>query len=593
MIKYLNCLTKLFYIILMILLIYTISLAWNNPALGYELNIYNYIPVIFLTIIIIFYIISSLHIYTLITNKFNYNIFILILTILLIIKITLLYMPYIRGYISWRGDNFDYLGMIKDVLLNYHYNVNNKYPIIFINIAQLINVTNLPISLVANLSTGIISLYFVLLIYLLTSLFKNKQYQIISTWIVGIIILLGGYNVILSPNGWSIFLLPLVYYLYFRANLNSYRILLILILTIYPMFHPLSAFMLILSLLIFELGKWFYSIHRNNNENIYDSYTLRILLLLIVIFTTWILSHQQFNLNIQIAWQQIISSSGSTKYMELVESINKLNVSGYNTIILLFKIFGAQMILFFISLFSIYVIFKKKNMIPHKDYFILLFVIFLFDGLIYFAYLIGLPGTIALGRGQWDRRFLGYIEILLPIFVSIPLYYVIIIKKNIYYKISFFILILLCSYLSIYSLFDSPNIYRPSLQLTNMEIAGMNWLINNKREDIQILHILSFPNVLANGILGYESGNSKNNVYRYSQQFLDHFGYDYYNFVGTQYILDKYAYITKFDKIVYSSVWSTVGRYINQDFDKFEQDISIDKIYTNAESQNYYIKTLP
>lgn len=53
--------------------------------------------------------------------------------------------------------------------------------------------------------------------------------------------------------------------------------------------------------------------------------------------------------------------------------------------------------------------------------------------------------------------------------------------------------------------------------------------------------------------------------------------------------MDKYAVITRFDRILYSTVWQTVGRFNSADFEKLEQDQIVAKLYSNSEMDVYFI----
>jgi hypothetical protein len=72
-------------------------------------------------------------------------------------------------------------------------------------------------------------------------------------------------------------------------------------------------------------------------------------------------------------------------------------------------------------------------------------------------------------------------------------------------------------------------------------------------------------------------------------QFVDHFGYANKTSLGSQYADNKYAAITRFDRVIYSTVWKEVGRFNDSDFEKLEQDFTVNKLYANGETDVYYV----
>ena len=50
--------------------------------------------------------------------------------------------------------------------------------------------------------------------------------------------------------------------------------------------------------------------------------------------------------------------------------------------------------------------------------------------------------------------------------------------------------------------------------------------------------------------------------------------------------------MTMFDKIVYETVWTVVGRFLQNDFKKLEEDISVDRLYSNGDTSIYFIHSL-
>jgi hypothetical protein len=588
---------KITAIICLFCLTAAVLIAWLNPAKGYELNIYESTPIL-VWILITLAILGGIVIIILgmvTRDNESINYWILGLAILIISRFSILYIPYIRDYVTWSGDNIRYWGLIKDIVLTGHFSSDNFYPITHIAISNVILITKMPLAIVANLSTAFISMLFVLSTYLFVgAITRNKRLQIISLVISGSVMLLESYNVILAPNGWSIIFMPLLFYLYLNQTTRKFRVLFVILLLVYPFFHPLSSFMLIIMLIILGIMNWIVP-HFLKKYLLITTPPLMIYAVIeFTIFILWIIPQQLFNSNIEIIWQQITSGVGSGKLAELGENLNKLNIHGIDFYVLLLKMFGADIILIILSIIGIIcllIIGIKKRRFGNNSQELLPFAcVFCVCGIFYLAYLLGLPGTSSLGQGQMDRRFLGYAEILIPLFAAFPIY---ILLESINFRrlayFAVFCLIGMSSILSIVALYNSPIIEQPNAQVTLMDMTGTQWFINAKDDSVNCTYISSSPVDYAYAILGTTETENWINIYGGVSQLPDHFGYDEQSSLGTQYISDQYMVINQSDKIVYSTVWKTVGRFNTVDFEKLRSDFDVNKLYSNSEMDIYYI----
>lgn len=575
-----------------------VLIAWLNPARGYELNIYESTPIfvwIFVTLAILGGIVIIILALTMRGESKNY--WILGSAILIISRFSILYIPYIRDYVTWSGDNIRYWGLIKDIVLTGQFSSNNFYPITHIVISDVILITRMPLAIGANLSTAFISMLFVLSIYLFVgAITRDKHIQIISLVISGSVMLLESYNVILAPNGWSILFLPLLFYLYLNHTKHNYRVLFVILLLVYPFFHPLSSFMLIIMLIILEIMKWIVPHFLVKNRLVSSPPFIAYAVIEFTIFILWVIPQQRFNSNIEIIWQQITSGVGSGKLAELGENLNKLNIHGTDFYVLLLKMFGADIILIILSIIGIICLLlriKKRHIGSNSQELLPFACVFCVCGIFYLAYLLGLPGTSSLGEGQMDRRFLGYVEILIPLFAAFPIC-VLLVSIN-FRRLAFcavFCLIGISSILSIISLYNSPIIEQPNAQVTRMDMTGTQWFINAKDKSVDCTYISSSPVDFAYAILGTTETENWINIYNDVSQLPDHFGYDEQASLGTQFFSDQYMVINQSDKIVYSTVWKTVGRFNNVDFEKLRSDFDVNKLYSNSEMDIYYIEAL-
>lgn len=609
---------KTLSVICFVLLGIALIIAYNNPASGYELDIYDSTPFAFWFLVIASILIGASIIVTqVITNGYEKSkIWLLGLMVILSSRMVLLYFPYIRGYISWRGDNVAYLGITKDIITNGGFSAGNVYPVTHVYLSGIINTTNLPDIIVANFSTGVLSILSVLFVYVLAGILtSNKRIQILSTLVAGIIILAAGYNVILSPNGWSIFFLPLLLYLYLKQDILEYKIQLVIVLVMYPFFHPLSSLIVIVMLVVIEIIKPILHRYLKDgmlfNSQFNRSTFLPCIIIELAIFGMWMLGHTDFHLNLKILWQEIMFGMNTGKLGELTSSLDKLDIHGLDFIVLLIKMFGSDIILLLIMGIGIPLLLCKRFSDDEIDKTKLLVIIsvIIVCGVLYVGYLGGMPGTTVLAGGQWDRRILGYINMLLPVFAGILLSRILAMKRIsgfIYYSkengvrlfkqvmscagaVILVVLVIVSSLLSIRSLYSSPFISQPNIQITGMDLKGTEWLLENVDKTLGIDYVASPPEDFAMALVGREASSGKTGLKRYTNSVIDNFGYNEQSVIGSHYTSSCYLVITEYDKIAYTSIWKEVGRFSEYDFISLDNDASLYRLYSNRGMNIYYI----
>jgi hypothetical protein len=121
-----------------------------------------------------------------------------------------------------------------------------------------------------------------------------------------------------------------------------------------------------------------------------------------------------------------------------------------------------------------------------------------------------------------------------------------------------------------------------------MDMAGMAWFLQEKVPDTETIYIASTPKRFTQAILGMTPTYQREDV-KYDTQFVDHFGYEGYSTVGERLAAEMYATIHQFDKVVYQTVWQTVGRFNDADFERLEDDPTTARIYSNGGMDCLYI----
>jgi hypothetical protein len=610
-----------------------ILIAFQNPAKGYELSIYDSTPFIvwfslILSIIVALFIVLS----QISMNKYILSNFWMIgIFILLFNRLILLYIPYIRGYFSWRGDNLSHIGYLIDIVTFGHISSNNFYPITHVLLTIINIVTGISKIIVVNYSTSIFSIFYVISIYLLaTIVLHTKKEQILA--VTSIVAVFFSYNVYLMPNGWSQLYLPLLVFLYFKSfekhNRFEYRLLFVILMVMYPFFHPLSAiyiiFILIITILVIFLMNL--SIKKNGDmklinqakkhafvrqlfsnsvkyiksvinkstfaENEKFGLSLTVVLLEISILVPWILSFHKFQVNLRIFYNSVLTGTNLDVIGEMQNSLNKINLSGIDFTRLIVISEGTNLIFLGLFAVSLFILSKKRYDLQKNRNLLILSGITIFTGFIYAGSFLGTPGFNAIAA----RRMDSFMMLFTPIyagFVFVHFFRKELIPKKInLFPILCMFIIFTASILSICNLYTSPNVFRPTPSVTQMDMEGADWFVNYHNKEILTTDIQSPIYRFTDAVMGVvEEEKILGSRYRHTTV-PDHFNYTEMSKLGESYSEDRYMMITKFDTIIYSTVWSAVGRFNPQDFDQLLEDRSVEKLYSNGETEIFFIHTM-
>lgn len=575
-------------------------IAFFNPLRGYELSYYDSTPfIIFLLlgfcifggIIILFH--QAYFEYFKITKVWILGFVLLIFT-----RIIILYLPYIRGYsYGWMGDPTTHIGIIREIINTGQVNPGNFYPILHIFLAQCQILSMTPIELIANYSTAFFSVLFVLSTYLLAKLVFSDYKPILLTLAAVGCVLFSGYDLYLMPNGWSCLYLPFVIFLILKsinsAGNPSFTILAVITIALYPFFHPLSTLILILLLalicVIFVSVPFLTKIpvlSRIFRENLGKKGPWIFLIVLGCLWSLWILSFKAFSLNIREISHSLSLDESVDVIGKMSVQVNKMNLDIFDIFTLFVKQNGDELL--FILLFCVgFIILLKHPSVIKKtiDLFILGSITF-FLGMLYVVYLFHVvPGMGSINA----QRILYYICIVTPVFAGLSYSYLIS-KKKITITVICILLLIIPPVLSMLALVPSPYVYRPTQEITQMDVSGMKWTFDNKEPLTPFLYIMTPEDRFADLFMGITERNTRLDIDK-SKNIPDHFNYTTNQYFGQQYTIDYYAVLTKLDTIVYDTVYSPMGRFHVNDFERFELDPTVEKIYSNRETNVYYIQS--
>jgi hypothetical protein len=595
---------KLIALLCIAFVILALVVVHQSPAVGYELSIYASTPVLVWYLLFLSFV-GGIGIVTheLATGRFQGSrIYLVGFAVILLTAVTFLCLPFARDYVTWRGDQMGHIGFVEDIASTGHVPGFNPYPITHTLLYQIALVTGAPITRVVNLNTALIFPIFVLTTYLLaTAVLPHRGQQLLAALVAsGAVAGLSRFNLI--PNTWSILLLPLLFYCYFNRDRLPFKLLFILLLVAYPFIHPLSSLMIIAALAVMELAKPIYSrllrrfrIHIPSQVG--SRPVLWPILLELAIFVPWVSTREWFQTNLDALWYQLSNFSGSTQMLQKTGSdIGKAGLDILGVVVIGVKLYGEILIFATLACLGVFLLARqlRSGGQDHRKFSLLLVgALFLLTCFFYVAFLVGIPGAEAISA----PRLLVYIEITCIPLMAFALWEL---PSRARFRHAAWCavsgLIIMAAILNVAAHHASPYQIRPGEQVTQADMDGMTWYLEEKDPLVYAYYIMSPPDRFAQYILGTTTTDSRQDVkYVDLVQFEDHFGYlnpdgsDNYTTLGEQYSVDIYGSINKFDKMAYQTVWQNLDRFNDDDFRMLEQDPTVDRIYSNGATDCLFI----
>jgi hypothetical protein len=564
-----------------------------SPATGYEVSIYESTPLI-IWICVVFSIFAGIiilidHVFT--GKPETHHFWIVGFLLIILARFTLLYIPNFRGYFGWQGDHITHLGITMDILDSGSI-LNNYYPVTHTVLAETTLLTSLPIEFISLYSTAFFSVFYIIAIFILASVvFQDRRMQLLSLAAAGGIFFTS-YDLLLMPNGWSMFLIPLLFFLYFKSkNSIKYKVLTILILITYPFFHPLSTVMVIEMLVVIGVLGILFSYMENRNSGFHSHFKKFPFLevtLLSCIFLFWVLQFTRFEINVMSIYTAIILGGNipSDPLADMSEKLLKANMGTIEFLFYTIKTMGSEAIYILFTVFATILVFAqylKEKTFKETGMFASFLVITYLIGLMYLGYLLNIFSFL---ETLDPVRLQAFTVLFTPLCVAFIINHMLE-KKNVSIARLCVILIIVASLLSIISIFPSPYTMQPNREITDMDMAGMNWILDYRDADTGFVCINSPPTRYADAIMG-KTLSTQTMKWKYPI-IPDHFGYDQNPSLGFSYTENQYAALTKMDRIMYSTVWESVGRFDDSDFVRLNADRNVNRIYDNGETEVYFI----
>ena len=558
---------------------YNFLILFFNQPQGYIVDIYSALPLSFFISLIICYTLGSAILFFSqgITRKLGIMLLIFTYSAVLII-------PYMLGYYSMgRADDMQYIGEYLQIGTSGNIAGWDIYPASHIIGATLSSVTGLAPHIVSFIIPFVFSFIFVGGL-ILCCRFLLKDQALVNIAIPSAFILyLSPYNFLNVPHALFFAIMPLFIFILFRfiKDQNFSNSVLVFPLTfLVPFMHPFIVLFVVSMLFILIL------FNRMLMRFVDMSYkqTINLLIVVVVSFFAWFIFCSTLLSSFRISVQSYLQKITEPVFFETTDKLTGIHIDLYEIVKLGIVYYGRYVIPFLIIAIALTIIYFKRDRISqvlksYMAFWIFFYIFFLIIELVLFFN----PIISHQADRLTNLNFIVYAQV--PLFV-LSLYVIFLKSKPSNQKIVFLLLILSITWgLSLFGTFDSPNIFKTNDAISNNEVQGMKWFYETRVSE-NVLTPLSqigrFHDLFADG-----GSDIKNDPVP------QHFGYDNdgrsFGKINLKTIGQSYIILLTVDEFLYQKVpgYMQVGRYNADDFRRFRNDYSVNKIFDDLNIEIY------
>jgi len=596
------------------IIISLIIIVITPPAAGYEISIYNAYPWYFwffmLTAIFLGQLIVLKDIFCRLLKK-NNNSWLLGIIIILFPVVIFLFLPIIRGYPTYGfGDHLYHIGEVKDILQYGSIAENNFYPNLHILTAGLTWMTGSDIISIVNFLSRFFFFFSPISLYLLYKImFNNKDEMKFAFVLASTFLFFGSFCKYIAPYNQSFLLIPIILYLYLKRgniqnNLN-FSILFIIFIVSYTFYHPLNILFLILVFLFFAITFYLYPKINGINlieypEKILKEKSVNIILFSILLFFLWYFSFSSIVGSFYKVFSSIFYGAGESFFQSQATALSSYSPKLFDTIKMIVYTYGVLLIVFLLSMFSLtYILIKWWR---NKQSFRLRFFL-VFSGISFFVFGVLLAGAFFVDFIVGWNRFLVWVSIFSIILITLAFYSLLSnyrydnnpIKsiKKIMATIIVCIFLILLTFLSTFTFYNSPLTGDANLQVTNMDWAGVEWIMDYKNKQIVIEDLGITHWRFSSAIYGVKESYLMESVSNIIKPLPDHFSYHNKSSLGEYYNESRYMIITRLARIRYPESYPSykeLWRFTPQDFNQLQGDNSVNRVFDNGDFEAYLIR---
>ena len=546
-----------------VLIAVAVIIAWQSPATAYESSIYPNTP----TIVWTFLVLSAacgigIVVHQVYTRQHRRSkLWVLGLLLVIFSYTSLLSLHIIRGYAFWGvHDPATHLGEIKNIIdtgyiterdANRWFNptINpNYYPVSTILGAQLSQVCGLDPTVFHKFLPIFFALIYVAGMHQLAKAIIPYRGAVILVILAALAPLVGWY-VAFVPNGFANLVFPMALFIFIRSLSGGawqWRILFIIMVLLYPVFHPIPTFMLIAFIVAIPLAKLVLDKMAGRTRAVFDSGAKFVLVALVPIlifggywiFTSTVgesfLRHVPANEEIALITAtptaevptvdqpaadepSIDKPSGDhppadeptvdkpsvdkpvaeapihefkggwyANYLRLVGDIQYAQAYGYSVIKVIFILLGGILLYFFMALFALPILWPRIRTNSNLSYLTSLYGIMI-------AIAVAILVFLFMSVSYSLNRFIAFILITCTVFAGFLAYYLMARARassrssmHALIPATLALLLIVTFCIGVAQLYASPLVLKENRQVARTEIEGMDWLFQKKDQTLLI-----------------------------------------------------------------------------------------------------------
>jgi hypothetical protein len=578
-------------------------LTQTSSSPGYDLSIYNQVPILFWYLIlasislhiIIAVQISLNHIYT----SEDQAVLVYCVFGLAINTIAVILLPFILGYYSVAGDFSSHIS--RSIGINTLFNIPNDvfYPALY-GLIQVVHVfTGVELRELWFIGAAVSYLLQISLVWLVIKDLTRSNRYALWAGLLAAIPLAGAYLRTMTPALITVnILVPLVFYLYINSRRRrhiAFNILLMLVAMMLAFAHPLVALMCVIWMAVLEMFLWLFNRYplrvrdypplQMNPVSNDPGINLVPSLIIAIAWIMWISTFSVWRRNIVsvVSW---FSGESLTQFTRVAALVDRSNLSFLEAVSYALRQVNGLLIYTCLALVSLPLYyFLSRRINPHHErfkYFLSLYALLLISLIAsIFAFVGPLVGLDYFRFARFIIPWAVLVMALVPMIVDLVSQA----AKKFIIAIVTTILIMTAAG-GVLALHPSPYVFEPNDQLSLQQLSCMRW-INEYGDDLPVMGIWSVRRIAESAL-----NTQPAEPVKYPRLPLpDHFGYDQGMYLAA--ILGEPAYllITEKDRRSVLELWQSAGKYTTGDFQALQSDPSAVLLYTNPQCEIWGISS--
>lgn len=560
------------------------------PASGYEISIYAAYPWYFWAAIVGTIVTGqAVLLWSAFAGNEEDQDWIFGIALIVVPGLILLLLPLLRGYpIYGRADVLTHVGIARDL-----FDVGlarNIYPPMHVLLQATASATGLdPMTLINVLSVVFSVLFIGSMYYLVVHLFESREMVLVALSLV-LLPIVGHTHVLPTPWELGVLLTPFVLFVLLKTqqtHATAVRAMLLLSIVGIVVFHPLIAVFIAIA-----LGLHLAVIRRVQFEprTLASNYVASLTFALaLVVFGAWYTKFTGILVRFRTVTRNLISGSEETELEARTNTIERTSPELLDLLEPIVYRYGTTALLFgFTTLFVAYVVYQWWRNDERPNAFVLIFgccvPVFALLGVLFLTndFIAGFDRPVNVGKVfalilAWPIWYVAWREIDSS-------------ARRVGLAVVLSLTILTIVYLSVFGLFFSPNTSSVNQQVTQMELDGMEWTLENRNDEQLIEEFGIYQYRFYH--LQHGTSRSPETIRRTEMQPPDHFNYTEHRRLGQSYDDDRYLILTRLGRIRYPNTYPEYRRYWRytpKDFARIEEDPSVMRVYDNEEYNLYRI----